>query len=641
MPVIVIVGLGPRGVSVLERIGANLPALAPTPGLEIHLVDPHPPGPGRIWRLDQSALLRMNSLAMDTTLFTDPSVTCHGPIRQGPSMAEWAASDAADHIADPALVAEAKGLAPTHFATRRLGGEYLRWCYEQAVALVGERARIVVHAATAVAVEALDDDRMRVVLDDHGAPIDADAVVLTLGHLDAVPTGEIAELVQYAATHGLTYLPPEHASDAALDVFAAGADVIVRGFGLDFVDKMVLLTEGRGGRFATRPDGSFEYTPSGQEPVLHVGSRRGVPYRSKLDYPLVGPVPPFPRFFTTAAANELVASHETLSFWDHAWPLVAKEVGWGYYHELFHGHPDRVAMSWAEFDAGMAPLAWRGDDMRELVARAVPALADRLDFERLDRPLAGRWFDDDGDLQRVVRDHIEADVIRRTDAAFSADLGAFVGFLAVFAQLPIVLGAPNLSARSRVQDFDQRWFGFFSYYASGPPPRRLREMVALADAGLLTFIGADMRVTWDLDGFHATSVTSSRVVHARAMIDARIPDPTVDASASELVRRAAADGHLAEHVLVDPDGTAFPLGQIRVGPRDQRAIRPDGVAHPAVFAVGPHSTARAPVFARRGTNSVALRHNDLVARGVLQRVAASDVGATSTASSSVATAAGG
>ena len=334
MHVIVIVGLGPRGVSVLERIGANLPDLVPessSEGIEIHVIDPYPVGAGRIWRLDQSPLLRMNSLAMDTTLFTDPSVTCHGPVRQGPSMAEWATSSATDDLADAALIEEAKHLAPTHFATRRLGGEYMRWCYEQAVGLIGERARVVEHRATATALDDLGDGRLRVELDD-GAAIDADAVVLTLGHLDAQPTGEIAELVEHAARHGLVYLPPEHASDADLGVFAPGADVIVRGFGLDFVDKMVLMTEGRGGRFSIRADGSYTYAASGREPVFHVGSRRGVPYRSKLDYALIGPRPPHPRFFTPDAAAELIGAHEQLSFRGHAWPLIAKEVAVSYTH---------------------------------------------------------------------------------------------------------------------------------------------------------------------------------------------------------------------------------------------------------------------------------------------------------------------
>ena len=49
-PQLVIVGAGPRGTGLLERIAANAPELYAGSGLDIHLVDPHPPGGGRIWR---------------------------------------------------------------------------------------------------------------------------------------------------------------------------------------------------------------------------------------------------------------------------------------------------------------------------------------------------------------------------------------------------------------------------------------------------------------------------------------------------------------------------------------------------------------------------------------------------------------
>jgi hypothetical protein len=171
-----------------------------------------------------------------------------------------------------------------------------------------------------------------------------------------------------------------------------------------------------------------------------------------------------------------------------------------------------------------------------------------------------------------------------------------------------------------VEDFDRWFFGFFSYWCSGPPPRRLREMAALADAGLVTFVGADMRVTADADGFRARGANSPRVVHASALIDARIPDPTVLRSGSELLRRAAESGHVVEHVLRDADGDGdgrFSLGQVSVSSRTLRVIGPDGSERPNLYAIGPHSTARAPIFARRGTNSVALRQNDALARAIL------------------------
>ncbi|WP_308799615.1 FAD/NAD(P)-binding protein, partial [Streptomyces sp. UH6] len=69
-----------------ERLLANAPLLAPGRPVEIVLVDPHPAGPGRVWRDGQSPLMRMNSFAKDVTLFPGPSVRCEGPPRPGPSL---------------------------------------------------------------------------------------------------------------------------------------------------------------------------------------------------------------------------------------------------------------------------------------------------------------------------------------------------------------------------------------------------------------------------------------------------------------------------------------------------------------------------------------------------------------------------
>ena len=73
---IVVVGGGPRSLGLVERLGANAATLVP-PGerVQLHVIDPHPPGGGRIWRTAQSSLLWMNSEAQDVTVFTDASVT--------------------------------------------------------------------------------------------------------------------------------------------------------------------------------------------------------------------------------------------------------------------------------------------------------------------------------------------------------------------------------------------------------------------------------------------------------------------------------------------------------------------------------------------------------------------------------------
>ncbi|MFH8753565.1 FAD/NAD(P)-binding protein, partial [Streptomyces rimosus] len=70
-PAVVLVGAGPRGTGLVERLAANAPELYGAASLDLHLVDPPPPGGGRVWRRDQSPLLWMNSMAEDVTMFTD------------------------------------------------------------------------------------------------------------------------------------------------------------------------------------------------------------------------------------------------------------------------------------------------------------------------------------------------------------------------------------------------------------------------------------------------------------------------------------------------------------------------------------------------------------------------------------------
>ena len=89
-PSVVFIGGGPRAAGVLERIAANRDEIFPGQ-LDVHVVEPYEPGSGRIWRYDQHPGLMLNSAAVDVTMFTDSSVTCEGPVADGPGLAGWAA----------------------------------------------------------------------------------------------------------------------------------------------------------------------------------------------------------------------------------------------------------------------------------------------------------------------------------------------------------------------------------------------------------------------------------------------------------------------------------------------------------------------------------------------------------------------
>ncbi|MFI2239710.1 FAD/NAD(P)-binding protein [Streptomyces chrestomyceticus] len=599
-PAVVLVGAGPRGTGLIERIAANAPELYGDAPLDLHLVDPYPPGGGRVWRRDQSPLLWMNSTAEDVTMFTDTSVELRGPVRPGPSLAEWAARVRAGELSAPGELADAvRELGPQGFAGRQVQSAYLEWVYEQAVAALPPGVVVHEHRCRAVRVTGPRGGPQQVWLEGDPTPLAADLVVLALGHLDGRPPPEQRDLAAFAARHHLAYLPSDFTADAGLDALAPGEPVLVRGFGLAFVDLMVLLTEGRGGAYEAGPDGEPVYRPSGKEPVLYVGSRRGVPYHSKIGYTYRGERPPLPRFFGPAQVDELLARPGGYDFRRDVWPLIAKELGHAHYHRLFTAHPERVRAGRAAFEEQYAAAEPLGPDLRALVAAAVPDPADHLDLDALDRPLEGVRFPGADAFQDGLRGYIEADLARRHDPAHSPDLAVFLALLSVYGQLV------------RLGDHGPWWHGFFSHLASGPPGPRLRQLLALSRAGVVRFLGAGTTVTADPERgvFSATSdsVPGMRV-EARALVEARLPQPTVTDTKDALLRG-----------LYDDGAAATGGGLLAVDPGDGRVLDRDGQPHPRRFALGPHTDARASgAFARPRTNAPAFRQNDATARALLR-----------------------
>lgn len=633
---VVIVGAGPRATGLLERIAANADELWPGGRrLEIQLVDPYPAGPGRIWRHDQSPLLRMNSMAEDVTMFTDSGCDIEGPIRPGPSLAEWAAAvsgRAARQLphtppADPGVRAELARLAPTDFPTRRTQSAYLDWALRRALAELPPHITVRVHRTTALALDGPPDGPQSVTLAGRPAPLTADLVILTQGHLGSLPRAEHSALEAFARRHGRVYVPPAFTADADLSAIAPGEHVVLRGLGLAFVDVTSLLTEGRGGRFREEPDGTLSYLPSGREPVLHAGSRRGVPYHSKTDYQLQGPRPPLPRYFGPCTVERLAADGRPapLDLRGDLWPLMAKEIGFGHYHELFHAHPHRTARSWDEFLAAYDRHDWYGQPMRDLIAAAVPDPADRLDFEALDHPLAGLTFPTPEAFQRHIRQYVTADTARRADPAHSADLGAFLALLSVYGQLPGIVAAGGLTAHSVRDHVDGWWQGFFSFLASGPPGFRLRELLALSRAGVVRFTGAGLRVETDehTGTFLASGASvPGHTVRATALVEAYLPTPSLDRTEDPLLRRLYGAGEAGEEIIEDASG-GYHSGRLATVLPDGRILAPGGGPHPRRIALGHATNGRAvAAFARPRTNAPAFRQNDSVARTLLRTLSA-------------------
>ncbi|GAA1928441.1 FAD/NAD(P)-binding protein [Microbacterium aoyamense] len=613
---LVFVGAGPRAVMLLERVLARADEHT---RLDVALIDPHPPGAGRIWRHAQSPLLKLNSMTRDVTVFTDDSCTIDGPVRPGPALDEWLALWRAGLLdgveLDELSAVEAASLAPDGFPTRRLHSHYLDWFFRRTVAGAPDGVTVRVITDTVRSVRP-DAGSGHVVVLESGGELAADAVAYCIGHTESEIDPASADLLLRSRERGLVYVPPAYTADADLSAIDAGADVLVRGMGLAAVDLVVLLTQGRGGRFERDAHGALRYLASGSEPRLHLGSRRGVPYRSKVTSTLQGD-PPRRDVLTAEVIAALAVSDEPLDFERDVWPSIAKELLYGHYRELFTGHPDRVGASWSDFRGTLDELAWDDPRLFDAIAGAVPDPLDRFDVAGFDRPFADASFVDGDDAHERVRTHIAQDLRLRTTQEHSPAQGVFIAGLLSFLALAEI-PKERWNARSRAHTLPVRWHTFFSYLASGPPPHRLEELIALADAGVVDFLGPDVEIAVEERGFVASSARTPGETIAGALIDAWLPASNAARSTNHALRELATV-HGSELRIADAEYEGS-LGRVRVTD-DGRVLSGDDVEHGALFAIGPFtSQTEAGAFTRPATDSLSLRQTDRVAGAIVLRL---------------------
>jgi uncharacterized NAD(P)/FAD-binding protein YdhS len=622
---ICIVGAGPRGTIALDRICANAPALTPGIAVEVNVVDPYPPGAGRVWNPDQPRDLLMNTVAGDVTVFTDHTVRCAGPLAPGPTQYEWTRMVAGGQVPDASREARAEAgpMEPWSYASRALQGEYLSWAFRHIAGRAAAGVTVRVHQTRAVAVEDLPDGRQEVRLESGAPPLLVDAVILAQGHYDVSPTRREREMSDFASRHGLHYVPPSSPAEASLAGIRAGEPVILRGLGLNFYDYMILLTEGREGRF-TREDGRLRYLPSGLEPVLHAGSGRGMPYRARAEI-RQEVVPRYrPDFLTARVIRGLRASAGSgrTDFLRHLFPLVSKEVAWAYYRVLLaEAGPRRLGRLIAEFPGH----EWGSPAMEKLLAELVPDPALRWSWDALDRPADGHDFASPAAFKSWLAEQVREDLRQaRLGPARSAAKAAAAAMRDLRDEIRQVVSHRGISGSSYRDHLDGWFSGLNNYLASGPPASRIEQLLALVEAGVVEPVGPDMTVTLD-ERAGAFAATSPRVPGARvlaaALIDARLPATDLRRAEDPLLTALHAGGQCRAHVIPDNGGGAgYETGGLDVTETTFQVIDAHGARHPGRFSYGPPTESVewvTAIGARPYVNSRTLQHGDSIARSSL------------------------
>ncbi|HEV2634454.1 MAG TPA: FAD/NAD(P)-binding protein [Actinocrinis sp.] len=623
---ICLVGAGPRGTSVLERLCANA-NLTEQP-ISVHVVDSSPVGSGSVWRTSQSTQLLMNTVAAQVSLYTDASVLCVGPIVPGPSLYEWARMlatgrlDGGEVEYPPDIRAEADTLGPDDYPTRACYGHYLRWVFGRLTRTAPENVTIAVHEAAVVALDDTPDGRQAVTFQDGAVLAGLDAVVLALGHSPLARDAQQDRDRAHARTHGLFYGEPANPADVDLTPIRPAAPLVLRGLGLNFFDYMALLTIGRGGRFEPAGDG-VRYLPSGREPVLYAGSRRGIPYhgRGENQKGVFGRHRPL--FLTADVMAGLRAradAGDPVSFRDTVWPLVDREVRAVYHHALIreqHGEPAAAAF--------LADLAAPGADAArepELLTRYGVAAEQRWRWDPIERPQGGRRFADRAEFRTWLLDYLRQDVREARLGNVRSPLKAALDVLRDLRnEIRLVVDHGGITGGS-YRDELEAWYNPLNAFCSiGPPVRRIEEMIALIEAGVLHVVGPGIRIDAAEGCFVLTSKDApGPPVRAAGLIEARLPDVHLRRSANPLLRYLLATGQARPYRLADAHQGEYESGGVAVTRRPYRLVDHAGTAHPARYAFGVPTEGVHWVTAagiRPGVGSVTLEDADAIARAVL------------------------
>lgn len=585
-PMVVIVGAGPRGLSVLERLVTIASESEAPEGrkLIVEIVDPYEPGAGRIWRSDQSGALLMNTVIGQITIFG------HDPAEPeedaGPSFQEWLqASPDPQH---QELGTNANGYAP-----RRVYGQYLADAFRQVLDRAPDWVDVRPIRDEAVRMVDAEGGGYEVTLKD-GGPRHADVVVLTTGHPKNTLRPHEQELADFAERHGLHYVPGDSAADMALDDVTADDTVAIRGLGLTFYDVCARLTTDRGGKFVRDESNTLVYEPSGKEPHIIAGSRSGLPFPARganqkeigeSYQPVCSTVQKIDELRERARAEH---QDDRLDFKVEVLPLLMLEVHRSYSANVIR---QRYGKEKADefmnlFDAMACDIVTLGQ-LREKFGVGDIELPD---LEKLARPFQGMSYDSPDAFNDYLTGHLEHDL---EEAALGNRDGPLKASLDVLRDLRGVI--------RRAVDHDgllpdsQEWFDKWytprnSLLSAGPPAFRVEQCVALMRAGIVEVCGPETRFRGEetTGKFQAESPhVNDSLREATWMVEAHSPDPQLQRNVSPLYKQLREDALVSEHVNPGVGEEAErQTGGLNVSKAPYRVIDGYGTTREDLFALG-------------------------------------------------------
>ncbi|KAI1460657.1 FAD-NAD(P)-binding-domain-containing protein [Annulohypoxylon moriforme] len=563
---IAIVGSGPMGAIILDRICESARHLGDRGELTVHAIDPTRLRSGAVWDTEQSTHLLMNTKASQMTQFNE-TMTPLRPALLTPNLEQWAVREGYGHTLS-------NGYAP-----RYVYGKYLSWCFNEVMRNAPRQVKCQTHVARAISLEDEEGGLQSVRLDTGLKLSGLSAVILAQGHSPVLPDPEQYRQMMYTQQHpGLRYIPPANPGNVNLSSIKPDEKVLLRGLGLTFFDYMALLTLGRGGRFSRDDEGNLQYHASGKEPRIYASSRRGLPHRARGELK-DGTYSNYKSIFLTekviADFRRRAASGDAPDFSTEILPLIKKEVELAYYEALLGRDQSKRIDFRARFLRSRNPA--------HLLKEAGISESDRWCWNYMARPYHGRDFTSAADWKDWLLGYFNEDLAQAKGInGKEAVCVALYALRGLRSPIRRIVNFGGLTGDSRRDDFNKRYTPLINYLSVGPPLERIEQLVALIKANVVTLIGPDLKVVAQNGHWLVSSPSVPNSAESvTALIEARVAETDLKRSADELLISLREKGQCRPH-----SSNGYETGGLDVTRSPFHLIDRNGIPHRRRFALG-------------------------------------------------------
>ena len=529
-----IVGFGSWGLCVLERTVAR--ARRTRTPIRVHVIEPGQLG-GGVYAMSQPDYLVLNNPCGQLSLYAARDDGRDPPYALG--LYDWAVRQGyrwSGH--DCVIGTSGTPIRPTDYLPRRLMGEYLAWFYDALVADAPQNLEVVRHYASAIDIVA-SGGREAVVL-DNGRTLCVNHVVITSGHTWNDESMDRGSDIRYLRPYPVEYFD---------EAVPPGESVAVAGMGLVGFDVLTALTVGRGGWFEDVGDRK-RYVRSGNEPVIYLYSRTGMPYCAKSAHgndPYGAYVPVVCTRERFAALTRQAGSSERrrVDFRQELLPLVFAEMQSRYliHAGFLKGGVDESTAVRAALEQSVS------DGSFDVVVEGLEPVYGRFDPADHLFAGAGRHYTSGAEYERQVYEMVENDLEEALAIGGSPVKAALEVFRILRDQLRSVIEYGGLTAESYL-DFQVNVRGRINRLEAGPPALRSQQLLALIDAGVVRVpFGPDPSLTALPDGrvsIRSTELGTATVATVSGVVRGHLDLPSLVRSSSPLLSRLYNEGRLVQ-----------------------------------------------------------------------------------------------